>query len=167
MIRKRPDPWVRVRKVHTAACIHDLVHEDRGKGKEDRQTAFLLGVTRIEQVHNHLAVHIHIEQRELGRFSLVYNQFRVTTRGGVNVVGCGEGGEKGKRERERGRIVRIHGVYSRLQECTSVLRGWNILCALYIAGTMPSVRYNARIYEIQSARPMPWYIQYHRDIVYC
>lgn len=100
MIRKRPDPWVRVRKVHTAACIHDLVHEDRGKGKEDRQTAFLLGVTRIEQVHNHLAVHIHIEQRELGRFSLVYNQFRVTTRGGVNVVGCGEGGEKGKRERE-------------------------------------------------------------------
>lgn len=139
------------------------------EGKEDRQTAFLLGVTRIEQVHNHLAVHIHIERRELGRFSLVYNQFRVTTRGGVNVVGCGEGGEEKEREREGEgrRIVRIHGVYSRLQECTSVLRGWNILCALYIAGTMPSVRYNARIYEIQSARPMPWYIQYHRDIVYC
>lgn len=68
------------------------------EGKEDRQTAFLLGVTRIEQVHNHLAVRIHIERRELGRFSLVYNQFRVTTRGGVNVVACVEGEEK-----ERGR----------------------------------------------------------------
>lgn len=124
------------------------------EGKEDRQTAFLLGVTRIEQVHNHLAVRIHIERRELGRFSLVYNQFRVTTRGGVNVVACVEGEEKERGGRGED-CERIHGVYSRLQECTSVLRGWNILCALYIACTMPSVRYNARIYEIQSARPMP------------
>lgn len=77
-------------------------------GEEDRQTAARgtsgSSGTRIEQVHNHLAVHIHIERRELGRFSLVYNQFRVTTRGGVNVVGA-PGCGRGCRER-------IHGVYS-------------------------------------------------------
>ena len=48
---------------------------------------------------------IHIERRELGRFSLVYNQFRVTSRGGVNVVGCAAGCGRLSVEDPR----RIHG----------------------------------------------------------
>lgn len=71
--------------MHGPACIQDPVHE-RCAGVK-RRTVHSSG-TRIEQVHNHLAVHIHIQRRELGRFSLLYNQFRVTTRGGVNVVGA-------------------------------------------------------------------------------
>lgn len=105
-------------------------------GKPPTTRAVHSSCTRIQQVHNHLAARIHIERRELGRFSLVYNQFRVTSRGGVNVVGCSAGCGRLSVEDPR----RIHG--ARVQP--SFLEPQNILWPLYIAGTMPPARYNAR-----------------------